>query len=347
MRVPLPARSYPDAPKRIAFFTDLLGRLETLPGVQAAAVNTGLHPIGNMWSAAEVAGTTASAEMVAVHQISAGYPAALGIRLASGRLFTEAEVNNVQPVAVVNERFVRARLEGRTPLNQVVRLARLSQPPFSVRHEGFHIVGVVHDTPNRGLDEPVMPEVYVPYTAAGFANIVVIRTQPDPATLTRAAIAQVYAIDRNQPVVDVRTLELLLREIEFATPRFNLTLLGVFAVIGLILAIVGVFGVMSTSVAQQRHEIGVRLALGADTRAIARMVMTRGSWLLVAGIVLGLAGAAAVGRLLARQVWNVAPFDPIAFGAVAAVLLTTGLLACAWPARRAAKTDPIIALRDG
>jgi putative ABC transport system permease protein len=192
-----------------------------------------------------------------------------------------------------------------------------------------------------------MPEVYVPYSAAGFANIVVIRTQLEPATLTRAAIAQVYAIDRNQPVVDVRTLEVLLRDIEFATPRFNLTLLGVFAAIGLILAIVGVFGVMSTNVAQQRHEIGVRLALGADTRTIARMVMARGSWLLLAGIVLGLAGAAAVGRVLAREVWNVAPFDPLAFGAVAAVLLTTGLLACAWPARRAAKTDPIIALREG
>ena len=347
MRVPLPARNYPDAPKRIAFFSDLLGRLETLPGVQSAALNTGMHPVGNLWSAAEVAGTASNSEMVAVHQISAGYPAALGIRLASGRLFTDADVNNVQPVALVNERFVRSRLEGRTPLNQVVRLARLNQPPFSVRHEGFHIVGVVHDTPNRGLDEPVMPEVYVPYSAAGLANLVVIRTQPDPATLTRAAIAQVYAIDRNQPVTDVRTLEVLLREIEFATPRFNLTLLGVFAVIGLVLSIVGVFGVMSTTVAQQRHEIGVRLALGADARTIARMVMTRGSWLLVAGIVLGLAGAAVVARVLARQVWNVAPFDPLAFAAVAAVLLATGLLACAWPARRAARIDPIIALREG
>ena len=347
MRVPLPARNYPDAPKRIAFFTDLLGRLQTLPGVESVGLNTGLHPIGNLWSPAEVAGTTARSEPVTVHQISAGYTQALGIRLASGRVFSEADVNNAQPVALVNEAFVRSRLEGRTPLNQVVRVTRLNQAPFSVRHEGFHIVGVVHDTPNRGLDEPVMPEVYVPFTAAGFANLVAIRTQPDPATLTRAAIAQVYAIDRDQPVTDVRTLEVVLRDIEFATPRFNLTLLGVFAIIGLILSIIGVFGVMSTSVAQQRHEIGVRLALGADSRTIARMVMTRGSWLLIAGIVLGLAGAAAAARVLARQVWNVAPFDPLAFGAVAGVLLVTGLLACAWPARRAAKTDPIIALRDG
>jgi putative ABC transport system permease protein len=168
----------------------------------------------------------------------------------------------------------------------------------------------------------------------------------EPASISRSVIGQVYAIDRNQPVSDVRALDVVLRDFEYATPRFNITLLGVLALVGLMLAIVGVYGVMSTAVAQQRHEIGVRMALGASAGTIARMVIVRGSWLLGIGTVLGLAGAAAVARLLARQVWNVPPFDPLAFAVVALILLITGLQACIWPARRAARIDPIIALRE-
>jgi putative ABC transport system permease protein len=345
-RIPLPARTYPDAPRRVAFFQELLPRVSGLPGVRAAGVNTGLHPLGNMRAMAEVAGVPASNEPVIVHQVSAGYTAAVGIRLAAGRLFTDSDINSVQPVALLNERFVRARMEGRQPLGQAVRIPQLQQLPFGTSTDTFTIVGVVHDAVNAGLANPVMPEIYVPFTATGLAIRLVVRSHGDPSNLTRAVVNQVLAIDREQPVTDVYALDVLLDDFEYATPRFNLTLLSVFAVLGLVLAIVGVYGVMSTVVAQQTHEIGVRMALGAGTGTIARMVIARGSRLLAAGMALGLVASFIAARVLARQVWNVSPFDPLAFAAVSLVLLVAGLQACVWPARRAARVDPIIALRQ-
>jgi putative ABC transport system permease protein len=346
MRVPLPANRYPDAPRRIAFFQDLLSRIRGVRGVVAVGLNTGLHPIGNMWSVVDVAGMAPRAEPVVVHQINAEYTTTFGIRLATGRLLTQHDVDSVQQVALVNEHFVRSRLEGRTPLGVVVRLPRLKQPPFGIKDEAFQIVGVVQDTLNNGLSDPVMPEVYLPFTAVGIANSLAVRTELDPAGVTRPVVSQVYAIDRNQPVTGVETLDTVLKNVEYATPRFNLALLSVFATLGVVLAIVGVYGVMSSAVAQQRQEIGVRMALGADGSTIARMVMARGSRLLIAGMVLGLVGSVAAARLLARQIWNVPAFDPIAFSAVSVVVLLAGLQACFWPARRAARVDPIIALRE-
>jgi putative ABC transport system permease protein len=346
LRVPLPARRYPDPPRRIAFFRELLDRVATLPGVTAVGLNTGLHPLGNMSTVADVAGAPPSAEPVQVHQIGGAYTTALNIRLGSGRLLTGSELNTGPPVAMVNDRFVATRLDGRPPLGQIVRLPRLKQPPFSIKDDAFQIVGVVHDVVNEGLANPVIPEIYVPFAAAGVAELVVVRTQADPAGITRAVIGQVYAIDPNQPVHEVKALDVLLRENEYATPRFNLTLLSLFAVVGLTLALVGVFGVMSTAVAQQRHEIGVRMALGANAGAIARMVVTRGARLLLVGMALGLVGSLAAAQVFARQVWNVSPFDPLAFTVVSLILLAAGLQACILPALRAARIDPIIALRQ-
>ncbi len=346
MRVPLPAQRYPDAPRRIAFFQEVLRRVSGVPGVAAAAVNSGLHPMGNMRIAAEIAGAAPNSDPVQVHHVSADYTKAVGVRLAAGRFLTEADVNRADPVALVNERFVRARLTGPASLGQIVRLPRLKDPPFSAPNPAFQIVGVVRDTPNAGLADPIMPEIYVPFTATGMSNLLVVRTHGDPAGVTRAVVSQVYAVDRGQPVTAVMTLDAILREGQYATPRFNLILLSIFAALGLALVIVGVYGVMSSAVAQEQQEIGIRMALGADAGAIGRMVILRGSRLLLAGTVLGLAGSLAAGRMLARQVWGVSAFDPIAFAMVSAVLLSVGLLACAWPARRAARIDPIVALRQ-
>ena len=137
-----------------------------------------------------------------------------------------------------------------------------------------------------------------------------------------------------------------MKEDEYATPRFNLTLLGAFAILGVVLAIVGVYGVMSSAVAQQKQEIGVRLALGASGGDIMRMVLARGSRLLLVGMAIGLLGSFAAARFLARQVWNVPSFDPLAFAGVSILLLVAGLQACFWPARRAARIDPLTALRQ-
>jgi len=345
LRVPLPAQRYPDATRRVTFFQDLLSRISAVPGVAAAGVNTGLHPLDNMWTAADVDGAAPSAEPVVVHQINAAYPAVFGIRLARGRLLDDTDVIDRRAVAVVNDRFVRTRFEGRPPLGQIVRLPRLKDRPFDLASDAFEVVGVVHDVANDGLANPVRPEIYLPFSLAGLSDSIVVRTTLDPSGLIRAITAQVYAIDRNQPVTNVKTLDVVLAEDEFSTPRFNLILLSVFAAIGLVLAVVGVYGVMATAVAQQRQEIGVRMALGASARSIAVMVLTRGSRLLLVGMAIGLAASFVGARFLARQVWNVQAFDPIAFALVCFVLFAAGLQACLWPALRASRTDPIIALR--
>lgn len=345
MRIPLVPQRYPDATRRVRFFEELLSRVKTVPGVSAAATNTWLHPLGNMWATADVAGTGASTEPVVVHQVDAGYASAFAIRLASGRAIDQADVTSRRAVAIVNQRFVRARFEGRPPLGQIVHLPRLKERPFELPTDAFEVVGVVEDVANDGLANPIRPEIYLPYSLTGAANVLVVRTTLDPTSLTRAVMAQVYAIDGAQPVTNVKTLDTLLKEDEFSTPRFNLILLSVFAVFGLVLAVVGVYGVMATAVAQQRQEIGVRMALGASSKSIVAMILKRGSSLLLIGIGIGLAGSLIGARLLARQVWNVSPFDPVAFGVVALVLLAAGLQACVWPALRAGRTDPIIVLR--
>jgi putative ABC transport system permease protein len=159
-------------------------------------------------------------------------------------------------------------------------------------------------------------------------------------------VGQVYAIDKGQPVTGVMTLARIIQEQQYATPRFNLILLSIFAAVGLALAVVGVYGVMSSAVAQERQEIGVRMALGANASSIARMIVVRGAKLLLFGTAVGLAASYAAGRWLAGEVWNIATFDPLAFAIVAAILLASGLQACVWPALRAARTDPLVALRQ-
>jgi predicted permease len=346
MRVPLPAQRYPDRARRVTFFEELLPRITAVPGVAAVGLNTGLHPLGNMWSAAEISGETPRTEPVQVHQVNADYQRTFNLQLTAGRALTSTDVTSARPVALVNETFVRARIPSRPALGNLVRLPRLRQPPFVVDVDSFEIVGVVRDTRNNGLTEPPMPEIYIPYTAAGFANGITVRAAVDPAAITRAVVSQVYAIDKGQPVSDVMTLETVLRDNQYATPRFNLVLLSAFAIVGLVLAVVGVYGVMSSAVAQERQEIGIRMALGAERRAIVQMILIRGVRLLLAGAALGLVGSYAAGRYLAGEVWNVRGFDPLAFVAVALVLLGAGIQACLWPALRAAKIDPIVALRQ-
>jgi predicted permease len=347
MRIPLPEQRYPDQERRVAFYQELLRRVSAVPGVTAVGLNSGVHPLGNMGAAVEVVGSTQQdTRPVVIHQINTDYTKALGIALVEGRLFAESEVYGKQQLAIVNQSFVRGRLDGRDALGRVIRVPRLKQPPFGVTDDSFQVVGVVKDTLNRGLTNEVMPEVYLPFTLTGRADRLVALAQADPASITKAVMSQVYSIDKDQPVTDVRTIDRVLQEGVYAGPRFNLALFAVFAALGLTLAVIGVYGVMSSAVAQQTHEIGVRMALGATPGKVSGMVVRRGLWLLLAGIAVGLLGSFLTARLLAGQIWNVSPFDPITFGAVSLILLIAGLQACVWPARRAARIDPIAALRQ-
>ena len=346
MRVPLAEQQYQTVERRNAFFEELLRRTKTVPGVTTVGLNTSAHPFGNMGLPVEVAGSTQrNTEPVTIHQINADYTRALGIGLLQGRLFTEAEVSGRQNVALVNQRFMRARLDGRPPLGQIVRVPRLKQPPFNATSDSFQIVGVVRDTLNRSLTNEIVPELYVPFTLLGRADRLIVLAQAGTSTVTSAVRNEVYGVDRNQPVTEVRTIEHALDEFVFAGPRFNLTLFSAFAALGLILAVVGVYGLMSNVVAQQTQEIGIRMALGADAATILGMVIKRGAVLLVAGIAVGLVGSFATSRVLSQQIWNVSPLDPLSFGIVALILLAVGLQACYWPARRAARIQPTVALR--
>ena len=158
--------------------------------------------------------------------------------------------------------------------------------------------------------------------------------------------AEIYAIDPQQPATDVRSVENLLRDGAFAGPRFNLVLFSLFGVLGLALCVIGVYGVMSNSVAQQVHEVGVRMAIGASPGSVFRMVVGRGARLLSVGIVLGFVGSIFAARLLATYVWHASTFDTLTFVGVSVVLLVAGLQACVWPARHAARISPVVALRD-
>jgi len=255
-------------------------------------------------------------------------------------------VNARLHLAVVNQAFVRRYFSGRDAIGRVIGLPRMKMPPAKLADPSFQIVGVVKDTLNRIQTSETVPELYIPHTLTGMADRLFVRAQGRPEGLEKPIAAHVYAIDAGQPVMDMWTLETALRDDVYARPRFNLLLFTVFAGLGLTLALFGVYGVIAHSVAQQTREIGIRLALGASFRQVIGMVLSLGAKLVAAGIVVGLAGSLASVRLLSGLVHNVSTFDPYSFVAVTVLLFSAGLFASFWPARRAARVDPVKALRD-
>ena len=346
MRVPLVETRYPDAERRVAFFQALLARLEGVPGIRAAGLNTGVHPFGGWTTPIVVPGRAGDDRPVLVHQASDGYTRALGIPLLRGRGLERGDLERRQRVAVVNEALVAQYFGGRDPLGQVIRIPRLRQPPMNLTEDAFEVVGVVRDTVNRDLTEPLRPEVYMPYTLGGFAQRLVVRTDGDAERATALVRAEVAAIDPDQPITDIRSLESALDDFVFAGPRFSLTLFGVFAALGLTLAVVGVYGVVAHGVSRRTQEIGVRMALGATAGRIVSMVVAGGAKVIAAGVLAGLVGSALAGRALRELIWNVSPWDPLSFAAVAALLVVVGLLATLWPALRVTRVSPVAALRQ-
>jgi putative ABC transport system permease protein len=347
VRIPLSEKRYPDTPRRNAFFRELLARTAALPGVAAVGLNVGLHPFGSMSDAVEVAGSThQDTRPVLIHTINEGYTKAVSIGLMEGRPIDQYDVSNNAHIALVNQAFVRRYLSGRDALGRNVAIPRLRTPPFKLPDASFQVVGVVRDTLNNVPEEQVMPELYIPYTVTGIADQLVILAKERPDALMNAVRAQVYAIDKDQPVTDVKTMETMLDEWIYSRPRFNLLLFSIFAVIGLLLALLGIYGVISSSVAQRTHEIGIRMALGASFPSVIRMVLASGMRLVGAGVALGLILSFLSVRVLAGQVWKLSTFDPYSFVAVSVLVVAAGLSACFWPARAAARVNPISALRE-
>jgi len=294
--------------------------------------STLLNPVGQIEYTIPLERGT-NAERIHAHGVTDNFFSELGVRAMLGRVLAKGDDHT----AVFSYSYW-VRSLGRDPhvIGQTLRL----------KGHPFQIVGVVQDRINRILTNETLPEMYVPYTIMGVADRIMVACQTRPESLERALRAQVYAVDPTQPVMDVFTVEDALARYVYSRPRFNLILFAVFAALGLTLALFGIYGVISNSVAQQTREIGIRIALGASLGEVVGMMLQSGAKLLAIGILVGLAGSLASVKMLSGLVFNVSTFDVWSFLAVTLVLFAAGLFACYWPARRAARIDPVIALRD-
>ncbi len=345
-RVPLPEKQYAGLERRVAFFSELLDRVSVLPGVRAAGINIGLHPLGGMNYPVEVIGNTQQdGRRVLIHHVNDGYLRAFGIQLRAGRTLSEDDIAGRRNVAVVNQAFVQRYSNNQGAIGRIVRIPRFRTPPFSLANDSFEIIGVTENILNQITNDEIAPEIYIPYTLCGMADRLMVLADMRADALAGTMRGAVLSIDKNQPITDVRTLDAFLKEWVFAAPRFNFILLCVFAGVGLLLAAAGVYGVISNSVSRQTQEIGVRMALGATFSDIAVMVMQRGIILLAVGIALGLAGSYFAVRLIEEQIWKVPKHDWVSFALTSLILLAVGLVACYVPARRAARVNPVEALR--
>jgi putative ABC transport system permease protein len=347
MRVPFSEQRYPDARRRNAFLRDVLRRMQSAGGVLAVGINSGLPPVYNWSFQMEVVGNSQQDNReVMMQQTNADYPRVVGLSLLQGRFPTDAEVEARIHSIAVNQALVRRYFSGGQAIGRLIRIPRLRTPPLSLADDSFQIVGVVNDTVNQVSTNETWPEIYMPYTIIGRADRIFALGPGRAEALAATLKAQVYAVDPSQPLMDVKSLQTVLAENAYARPRFNLLLFAVFAVLGLLLALFGIYGVISNTVAQQTREIGIRIALGASFGQVIGMVLGIGARLLAVGVILGLAASLGSVRLLAGLVRNVSTFDPYSFAAVTVLLFTAGIFASFWPARRAARVDPITALRD-
>jgi predicted permease len=347
-RLPFPRGQYKTAEAKRQFFRPLLQRLYALPGVVAATETSTLPPYGGIRTEVEVPGKTHTEEWEAIFQLcSEGYFPTLGIRLLRGRPLSEAEVNDARKVAVVNQTLMKKFFGQEDPIGRRIKLNMLEteiDPP--VKDPVVEIIGVVADAKNHGIQDPTGPELFVPYTITGaFERGILVRTSKDPLTMLNAVRREIWAIDRNVALTLTGSLNDYLKSFSYAEPRFSLILLSVFAGLGLVLVLIGVYSVIAYTVSRQTHEIGIRMALGASRADVLRMVLWMGARLLGMGLAVGLLASFALTRLIVSQLFGVSPHDPVTLCGVMAVVASAGLAACYFPARRATRVDPMVALR--
>jgi putative ABC transport system permease protein len=328
-------------------FEKVFGAVENLPGVAAATVTMSSPPFGGPTSEVTIPGKTHSERWTSMFDLcSAGYFQTLQVNMLNGRLFSDGDVDSARRIVVINQTFARNYFGNDNPIGQNIKFNLLDEQVPELKDALFEIIGVVSDIKNRGLQRAPLPEAYLPYTiiSSGGGNILV-RTAVAPESLVSTIRQAVWAVDSNLAVTHVETIEATLQREVFAFPRFEFIILGAFGIIGLTLVIIGVFSVMAYTVSLQTHEIGIRMALGAQHADILRMVLRKGLSLVAGGILIGLAASFALTRLIASQLWGVSANDPWTFSAVVAVVVAVGAAACFLPARRATRVDPLVALR--
>ena len=347
--VAVPEARYP-TDKQAEFFQNLKARIQALPGVQATSAILPLPLSGDRFSISfEIDGRPVAKKdqpSADFFNVAPGYFRSMGIPLLKGRDFTDRDQHKAPQVIIVSEAFARQHFPNEDPIGKRIK------PGISVYDEEKpfrEIVGVASDIRNRNLNTEPKPAYYVPQTQMPFTQMtVVVKTTGDPRALLSAVTKEVAALDKDVPMFGVKTMEEYLSA-SVAAPRFNTTLLSIFAAVALILTIVGLYGVMSYSVAQRTNEIGIRMALGAQTRDVLRLIVGQGLQLVLVGLGLGLAGALALTwllqSLLQSLLFGVTTKDPLTLVAVAVLLVLVALVACYIPARRATKVDPMEALR--
>jgi putative ABC transport system permease protein len=334
-QVLLPANC--DLPQQREFYRRVLERVQTLPGVKFAAATT--ETPFTMFNAFGIGLTPEGEPETKVRYcpgiVTPDYFRAMGIRLLAGRFFDGRDAEGTLPVVILGKSLARALFPGQDAVGQRV----LDDGVWRT------VIGVVEDTRHLGLSEQVTPELYTSYLQqpAGYMDVVV-RTVSDPLSYVPALRNAVLAVDKNQPLWDVKTMDQRVSE-SLSTRRERLLLLGAFAILAVLIAASGVYGVTAYSVTKRTHEIGVRVAMGARRGDIMRMMMVQGLRIILLGIAGGLAGALALSRTLANFLYHTAPTDPLTFIAVALLLFGVALLAVYIPARRATKVDPMVALR--
>ena len=342
VKVTLPERLY-DEPERIhAFARDVLDRIQYLPGVTSASLINSV-PFGMMFIQGDfdIEGQPKPRLFAGTPKIDAGYFKTMGIPVLAGREFTVRDTAAAPKVAIVSERIVRECFPG-GPAEALGRRVRLSDPG-----EWLTVVGVVADIRQRGLDQAVKPMIYAPFQQdrSGLVRFVafVARTAT-PASAAEGIRAEIRRAAPDLPIESTVTMDEALAA-SVAQPRFRTLLLALFATTATLIATCGIYGLMAYAVTQRRREIGVRMALGADRRDVLRLVLKRALRIIVAGVIVGLAGAAGVTRVLQTFLFGVTPTDPLAFTIVTLLLMAVGLMAAWLPARRATRIDPCAALR--
>lgn len=346
-RLPLPPDRYKTGRQLGAFFAPLLTRLKTMPEIADAAETSSQPPYGGLRSEVEIAGKPHTEKWYSLFQLcSEDYLPILRIPLLEGRSFDDREVNDARQVAVINETFRRRYFGEENPIGQKIKLNELKDFPDAVKDPSFEVIGVVADARNRGLTEPIDPEVWIPYTVTASAmRGLLVRTTNDPSAMIKTVAREIWAADPTVAMAEANTLDYYLDLFTFAQPRFGLWIVSMFAGMGLLLAALGVYSVMAYNTARRTHEFGLRVALGAAAGDVVRMVLRQGLRLLVLGLVIGLGASLGLSRAITSQLWGVSPYDPLAMGGVAVLLLVIGLMACLLPARRATRVDPMTALR--
>ena len=340
--IPLSTKRYPTPAQQQDFFRRLIERTKELPGVQSAGV-VNLLPLGEGDESItfQIAGRP-PAPPGSVPEgnytiASPGYFETLKLRLCAGRLLTERDNAQAPPVMLVSEALVRRYFAGENPVGQRLLVGDETAPR--------EIVGVVGDVRRAALETESQPEYYLPYEQVAERRLnLVVRTAGEPATMTATVRGAVRELDKEQLIWQTRTLDDL-RAASVAGRRFNMMLLGLFAVVALLLAVLGIYGVMAYSVTRRTHEIGVRIALGAQRRDVLRLIIGQGMTLAAIGVGTGLLGALAATRLLTSLLYGVSATDPVIFAGLALLLALVALVACYVPARRATKVDPMVALR--